>query len=615
MENLVQWKDSKSYKINIAKLNIDKYPDIQNSMDSSPTAPFPHYVFFYNGMAVSFVGAPEFETVRDFIDNFIKKTSNLGSSQPPSTSTQETQSTSTTTDHNSATQQTTTQDATTQDVTTQDAQPTEPGTGDTFFYREGDNEYQVRYNEETGQYEYVFPESDQIEETFIEDVNGTESGGNHTESVDAGVHEEIQEGNENATHIEEVQEEATHVPTETAHATEATPQTEEVDEINVAVLDNNNFDQRIANGVWFIEFYAPWCAHCKSLKPTWAQLANIFQDDPLVVIGKIDATENEEIAQRFNIAGYPTLLFLRDGLLYDYDGERDIDSLITFIDGAYANAKGTPLPTKKTAPTETAPIETAHATEATPQTTELDESDVVVLGNSNFASSVSNGVWLIDFYAPWCGHCKSLKPIWAQIATELKSSNIKVAKVDVDSESDLSSLYEVRYLPTVFAIAGNRVYKYDGERERGPLIEFARGGYKTANSTELPKSLDESDIFVLTDSNYKDQISKGEWFIEFYAPWCGFCKKMKPTWAQLATKYKTNPNIKIAMSDATQNTELAEKFGVESYPTIYLFKNGRKYPFSGNRTVDGFSLFVESEWKQFEHKALPLIPPISKRTM
>ena len=70
-----------------------------------------------------------------------------------------------------------------------------------------------------------------------------------------------------------------------------------------------------------------------------------------------------------------------------------------------------------------------------------DEKDVVVLTDSNFEKTVihSDEMWLVEFYAPWCGHCKSLAPHWASAATELK-----VAKLDATVEKSMAGRYGIQ---------------------------------------------------------------------------------------------------------------------------------------------------------------------------
>lgn len=45
----------------------------------------------------------------------------------------------------------------------------------------------------------------------------------------------------------------------------------------------------------------------------------------------------------------------------------------------------------------------------------------------------SKDMWMVEFYAPWCGHCKNLEPHWNRFATEMKGKKIKIAKLDADS--------------------------------------------------------------------------------------------------------------------------------------------------------------------------------------
>ena len=62
-----------------------------------------------------------------------------------------------------------------------------------------------------------------------------------------------------------------------------------VDKLPLYDLTEETFDDHIATGQHFIEFYAPWCSHCKNLAPTWNDLANIFSTDATVTIAKVCA--------------------------------------------------------------------------------------------------------------------------------------------------------------------------------------------------------------------------------------------------------------------------------------------------------------------------------------
>ncbi len=79
-----------------------------------------------------------------------------------------------------------------------------------------------------------------------------------------------------------------------------------------------------------------------------------------------------------------------------------------------------------------------------------DEKDVVVLTDRNFEKTItdSDEMWLVEFYAPWCGHCKTLAPHWASAATELKGK-VKIAKLDATEEKTMASKYGIRGFPTI----------------------------------------------------------------------------------------------------------------------------------------------------------------------
>merc|ERR1719231_208908 len=105
----------------------------------------------------------------------------------------------------------------------------------------------------------------------------------------------------------------------------------------VTVLNKDNFDDFATSARFaLVEFYAPWCGHCKQLAPTYEKLAKVFEGDQnVVVIGKVDATEETELAERYNIEGFPTLKFFEidSSEAEDYEGDRSLEALVDLVNG------------------------------------------------------------------------------------------------------------------------------------------------------------------------------------------------------------------------------------------------------------------------------------------
>lgn len=113
------------------------------------------------------------------------------------------------------------------------------------------------------------------------------------------------------------------------------------------VLTSQNFDDVIKGSKpAFVKFFAPWCGHCKKLKPDWDKLANEVDSDK-IVIADVDCTDGgKAICEKEGIKGYPTLKYYEDGESEDYDGERSLTDLKTFAEGN-ANGNKCSLQTKK----------------------------------------------------------------------------------------------------------------------------------------------------------------------------------------------------------------------------------------------------------------------------
>jgi protein disulfide-isomerase A1 len=101
--------------------------------------------------------------------------------------------------------------------------------------------------------------------------------------------------------------------------------------VKVVVADNLNDVVFKSGKNVLIEFYAPWCGHCKKLAPILEEAATTLQSDEEVVIAKMDATAND-VPSEFDVQGYPTMYFVtRSGKVTSYDAGRTADEIIDFI--------------------------------------------------------------------------------------------------------------------------------------------------------------------------------------------------------------------------------------------------------------------------------------------
>ena len=103
---------------------------------------------------------------------------------------------------------------------------------------------------------------------------------------------------------------------------EEEPQLPIVDEKDVAVLTKDNFTEFVGNNSFaMVEFYAPWCGACQALAPEYAAAATELKG--VAALAKIDATEEGDLAQKYEIQGFPTVFLFVDGeMRKTYEGER-----------------------------------------------------------------------------------------------------------------------------------------------------------------------------------------------------------------------------------------------------------------------------------------------------
>jgi len=356
---------------------------------------------------------------------------------------------------------------------------------------------------------------------------------------------------------------------------------------DVVDLTDTSFSSSTATGLWLIEFYAPWCGHCKNLAPVWEQLATAAKGK--FNVAKVDCTIEKETATAQGVRGFPTIKLFNDGKATDYQGARTVDGFVSWVEKTTGQVFE--IPRSAPPPAPAAPKQDAEA-----------NADLVILTDATFEGKTHTGTWLIKFYAPWCGHCKNLAPTWSQLATQSKGK-FNVAKIDCTVET--ASCTGIRGYPTIKLYHNGAIHDYNGQRTIEAFTQFVTQQTQAAKPAEpahVPAAVPteaaetEGDLVILTSDNFEDLTSNGAWFVKFYAPWCGHCKRMAPTWTAYATTVKERElPYKVGKVDCTVHQDVCQKFGIKGYPSLKLLRGGEAIDFNGDRDEPAFLKFVDEQ--------------------
>jgi protein disulfide-isomerase A6 len=152
---------------------------------------------------------------------------------------------------------------------------------------------------------------------------------------------------------------------------------------------------------WF--YAAPWCGHCKNLAPEWEKAAQALEG--IVNVGAVDMTTDQQAGSPYNIKGYPTIKFFgaNKNSPLDFNGARTAAGVIQYaLDQAKQVALG-----RIGASSSGSSGSSSGGSQGSGSASSGSEATVTLTSDS-FARNVYNSktVWMVEFYAPWCGHCK-----------------------------------------------------------------------------------------------------------------------------------------------------------------------------------------------------------------
>jgi thioredoxin domain-containing protein 5 len=195
------------------------------------------------------------------------------------------------------------------------------------------------------------------------------------------------------------------------------------------------------------------------MAPAFADLALQHAASSAIKIAKVDCTTNTKTCTDVGIRGYPSLMLFKDGEFEaKYEGGRTLDAMNAFVKEATGEVPAAEVPY-------------------------VDETVVEFLNgqgeltDENFDAGVESGVTFVKFYAPWCGHCKRLAPVWEKLAAHFASNKaVTVANMDCTQSNKVCTRQGVRGYPTLVVYTdGIKTVKHSGARTFEALAEFLEG--------------------------------------------------------------------------------------------------------------------------------------------
>ncbi|XP_011494031.1 PREDICTED: protein disulfide-isomerase A3 [Ceratosolen solmsi marchali] len=439
-----------------------------------------------------------------------------------------------------------------------------------------------------------------------------------------------------------------------------------------------------------VMFYAPWCGHCKQLKPEYVKAAELLRDnDPPITLAKVDCTESgKDTCNKYSVNGYPTLkIFAKDEVVNDYNGPRDAYGIAKYM-------KAQVGPASKELLTAEDVKEFMNSEEiGVIGYFEKEDSSLSVsyhsvakklrekfrFGHSNNAESGNK----IVIHRPKLLHNK-FEPN-------------EVVYSGADSINDISEFVKQNYYglvglrtrdnmeafkkPLVVAyysvdyVKNPKGTNYWRNRIRKVAKDFPEYTFAIASKDEFQNELNEYDIdyvksdkpivlvrdernqkFMLRDDfsvesfekfmkdlqadalepyqksepipentgNVKVAVAKNfdeivtnnnkDTLIEFYAPWCGHCKKLEPIYNELGDKL-ADEDVEIVKMDATAN-DVPYPYEVRGYPSLFWVpKNSKDNPqkYEGGRKLEEFIEYIAkhatNQLKGYDRSGKPIKAP------
>lgn len=321
-----------------------------------------------------------------------------------------------------------------------------------------------------------------------------------------------------------------------------------LNEVEPNLIDSKN------SGTFFVEYYNSNCKKCDEFEPNWEKL---IKAHPTADFGRINCGTHFNYCKEKGITHTPTIQSnVNGGAWSEYTGDFSMESVEKYIEKHITkrNEKG----------------------QSIELTTSQELKDIIN----------SKEPWFVKFYAPWCGHCQHLQPVWKDMARNLRNK-VNVAEVNCEDHRALCQEYRVSGLPTLSYFVHGANLKYNGERKLDTLEEYA---IKTSGSpvqkvkrdSDFERLFKQNDVKLVYVRESDDSVNELP-FLETVAP--GFMENI-PFYT--TTDKKSAVRFNLSPSDL---------------PATALVKDGTYHLFKGD--MKDLAAWVLKESKPLVTRVLP----------
>lgn len=275
-----------------------------------------------------------------------------------------------------------------------------------------------------------------------------------------------------------------------------------------------------------------------NLLPEFRKSSKTAYNQKSIKFGTVDCTVNQQLCATFGIQSYPTTIFFHKSQQHKFVGQHTSHDIDEFLQDVIN------------------PI-------------------VVILTYDSFHKFVKTKpvgkVWLVDFYASWCGPCQQLAPEWRKLAKKLNQKVASIGMVDCVTENRLCAEQGITSYPNIRVYPSNSngiqqfVQYQNWMRDAQNLYQWALNFFPT--KTEM-LNLNNFESLVLSGKN------KLPWLIDFYAPWCGPCQVFSPKFEEIADRLEGR--VRCGKVNCQDQQLLCHKIGITGYPSIVFYQNSKK---------------------------------------